>query len=335
MTEGQAVDHGPQVNHVAFLGAGGVEALEDIRVQMDAEALAPPIAAVQRTGATALRTTAFEAQEQAEMIENACERRCFVTGACHCFPVRWRRWTAAGGSTRTANRWSTRLTRPSFVSRAITLLAVASGFALPLRAAGQLNKEEAPAMVRTARSGRWSAPATWAGGQLPAAGARVQIRTGHTVAYDLKSDQVIRSIHVAGTLTFTRDRDTRLDVGLIKIQAGNDASEHGFDCDAHTVKPEPGTPRPALEVGTADQPIPAKHTALIRLTFVNGLDRQSCPAIVCCGGRMDFHGAPQSRTWVKLGATAKKGDKVVALMEPVTGWKVGDRIIVTATADQY
>src|SRR5262249_5494850 len=102
---------GPQVNHVAFRGGGGVEALEDVRIQMDAEALAPPIAAVQRT-------TAFEAQEQAEMIENACERRCFVTGACHCFPVRWRRWTAAGGSTRRANRWSTRLTRPSFVSRA-------------------------------------------------------------------------------------------------------------------------------------------------------------------------------------------------------------------------
>ena len=38
------------------------------------------------------------------------------------------------------------------------------------------------------------------------------------------------------------------------------------------------------------------------------MDKQSCPAIVCCGGRMDFHGAPLSRTWVKLGATAKKGD---------------------------
>jgi len=56
--------------------------------------------------------------------------------------------------------WSSRLTRPSFVLRAITLLAVASGFALPLRAAEQLNEKEAPAIVRTARSGRWSASAT-------------------------------------------------------------------------------------------------------------------------------------------------------------------------------
>src|SRR5262245_34154388 len=177
---------------------------------------------------------------------------------------------ASGGD----NMWSTRLTRPSFVSRAIALLAAASGLTLPLRAAEQPDKKLAPAIVRTAHSGRWSAPATWVGGKLPAAGARVQIRTGHTVAYDLNSDQVIRSIHVAGTLSFARDRDTRLDVGLIKIQAGDDSSENGFDCDAHTVKPKPGTPRPALEVGTADQPIPAKQTALIRLTYVKGLDKQ-------------------------------------------------------------
>lgn len=209
--------------------------------------------------------------------------------------------------------------------------AGAGGFTDPLLAVEQSAKDAAPTIVRTARSGRWSAASTWEGGRLPAAGARVQIRTGHTVTYDLKSAQVIRSVHVAGTLTFARDRDTRLDVGLIKIQAGDDASEDGFDCDAHANELAPGMPRPALEVGTAQQPIPAQHTALIRLTYVSGLDKQSCPAIVCCGGRMDFHGSPLSRSWVRLGATAKKKDKVVTLADPVNGWKVGDRIIITAT----
>src|SRR5262245_6065367 len=188
-----------------------------------------------------------------------------------------------------------------------------------------------PALIRSAQSGAWSAPATWEGKKVPSAGSRVQVRQGHRVTYNVKSEQPIRMIHVAGTLSFALDRDTRLDVGLIKIQAGEEASEDGFDCDAHAGGPEPGKPRPALEVGTPERPIEAGHTALIRLAYVDGLDKQSCPAIVCCGGRMDFHGAPLSRSWVKLGATAKKGDNTVTLAEPVTGWKAGDRIIVTMT----
>jgi hypothetical protein len=190
---------------------------------------------------------------------------------------------------------------------------------------------DGPGLVRSARSGPWSAPATWEGSQVPVAGSRVQVRSGHTVTYDLKSSHVIRSIHVAGTLRFPPDKDTRLDVGLIKIQPGENASEHGFDCDVHAEAPPEGQARPALEVGTPNRPVDAGHTALIRLTYVNGLDRQSCPAIVCCGGRMDLHGAPLSRSWVKLGATARKGDDTVTLAEPVSGWKAGDRIIVTMT----
>jgi hypothetical protein len=186
-------------------------------------------------------------------------------------------------------------------------------------------------LIRSAKSGSWSAADTWEGGKLPANACRVQVRTGHTVVYDLKSEQVIRSIHVAGTLRFAPERDTRLDVGLIKIQPGDDASENGFDCDAHMAPPDPGLPRPALEVGASDRPVDAGHLALIRLTYVDGMDKESCPAIVCCGGRMDFHGAPMSRTWVKLGATVKKGDTALTLAEPVSGWRVGDRIIITTS----
>ena len=100
------------------------------------------------------------------------------------------------------------------------------------------------------------------------------------------------------------------------------------------VKPVPEAARAALEVGTADHPIARDHTALIRLALVRGLDPEECPAIVCCGGRMDFHGAELTRAWVKLGATAAKGRDAVVLAEPVTGWRVGDRVIVTATHQQ-
>src|SRR5262245_46631594 len=93
-------------------------------------------------------------------------------------------------------------------SAALALVLVAFWLALP----GTTSLLAAD-LIRSAKSGAWSAPATWEGGKVPAAGARVQIQEGHTVTYDLKSDAVIRSIHVAGILAFARDRDTQLQVG--------------------------------------------------------------------------------------------------------------------------
>ncbi|MBI3864482.1 MAG: G8 domain-containing protein [Planctomycetia bacterium] len=188
-------------------------------------------------------------------------------------------------------------------------------------------------VVRSARSGAWSDGATWDGGRAPAAGMKVLVRPGHVVTYDVDAPDslVIRSLHIAGTVTFANDKSTRLNVGLIKIEDSESTDEEGFDCEAHIEEPDAGRPRAALVVGTPDRPIAADARALIRLTYIAGMKKESCPAIVCCAGRMDFHGAPLSRTWVKLGASAAKGAKEVTLSEPVTGWKVGDAIIVTAT----
>jgi hypothetical protein len=188
-----------------------------------------------------------------------------------------------------------------------------------------------PTWIRTAQNGPWSATSTWESGKVPGAGARVHIRTGHAVVYDVKSDLPIRAVCIAGRLSFAADRNTQLNVGVLKIEAGDEPTEEGFDCTMHFDEPSTTTERPALEVGTVEQPIAAGHTALIRLAAAEGQDKQSCPAIICCAGRMDFHGAPLSRSWLKLGATSKIGDQAVTLEEAVTGWRVGDRVIVTAT----
>lgn len=186
-------------------------------------------------------------------------------------------------------------------------------------------------IVRSAKSGAWSARETWEGGVLPGEGARVLIRSEHIVTYDIVSDRAIRMIQVAGTLDFARDRDTRLDVGLLKVQRGEDAREDGFNCDAGSVPEDASRPRPTLRVGMADQPVEAAHHALIRLVAFDDMDKETCPAIVTCGGRVEYHGAPLSRTWVKLGDTARSGSTEIVLAEAVFGWNPGDRVIVTAT----
>lgn len=185
--------------------------------------------------------------------------------------------------------------------------------------------------LHSAKSGPWSAPATWADGKVPGAGALVHIRPKHAVVYDVQSTAVLRAVNVGGTLTFARDRNTRLDVGLLRIAPGDTPSEEGFDCDGHTMDLPPGMVRPALEIGTPNDPMPAKFTALLRLTYIPGTNKESLPALVCCGGRLDLHGSPLSKSWVRLGVTTKKGEAVVTASEPITGWKAGDRVILTAT----
>ena len=192
--------------------------------------------------------------------------------------------------------------------------------------------------IHSAKNGNWSEPSTWREGRLPAAGENVQITPGTVVTYDLAQSPAIRTIHVAGTLRFSREKSTVLSVGLLKITPGEACSEDGFVCDAHaapTVTPVGDAARPALEIGTADQPIPAGVKATIRLVYFDGMDKETLPAIMSCGGRWDVHGAPMNRTWVKLGADAKKGDATVTLAEPVSGWNVGDRVIVTSSSEVY
>ena len=105
-------------------------------------------------------------------------------------------------------------------------------------------RADTPVPIRSARSGLWSSAGTWEGGHVPAAGSVVEIVAGHAVTYDVESDFVIRMVHVLGTLSFARHRNTRLDVGLLKI--AGDASEDGAGLSPHFHF----AARPALEIGT-------------------------------------------------------------------------------------
>lgn len=222
------------------------------------------------------------------------------------------------------------------------LLAIALLLGAPAHAADSPPADLASTLrfdVHSVADGAWSSAKTWSP-RPPKAGDRVKVSAGTRVVYDVKSDDVIRMIQVVGTLTFARDRDTLLNVGIVKVQASETCSESGFACDfAHaTAAGEPTLaptgPVPALEVGTLADPIPAEYTARIRLHYLNGMEKDDAPALACCSARIDLHGAPMSRTWVDLGADADKGDTEVLLSEDVAGWRVGDEVIVTASLHQ-
>src|SRR5262249_34103683 len=138
---------------------------------------------------------------------------------------------------------------------------------------------EPATVIRSANSGLWSSSDTWAGGKVPGPGSRVLVRTGHTIIYDVKMTDPVRAVFVSGALRFDPDGETLLAVGLLKVQPGESTAEEGFDCDAHVEMPKDGAPRPALEVGTPDKPV--GKSATIRLVYLDGMDKESCPAIVC------------------------------------------------------
>lgn len=184
--------------------------------------------------------------------------------------------------------------------------------------------------ARTAQSGKWSDAQTWEGGRPPRTGDFVQIRTRHVITYDANSSDALRMIHVAGTITFSREKSTLLVVGLLKIEPGEVATEDGFGCDVvSTHHSHESLAQPTLEIGTLASPIPADITANIRLKHFPGTNTETLPAIISCGGRWDVHGAPLERTWSKLAVPASAGNLTVTLAEPVPGWQVGNRVIIT------
>jgi hypothetical protein len=195
--------------------------------------------------------------------------------------------------------------------------------------------------IHSVASGNWSEAKTWQPPRVPRNGDRVLISRGTRVVYDAKKADVIRLVQVMGILSFARDCDTELNVGILKVQNSDKCREDGFACDfLHLNKAGLPTGQeqnalPTLEIGTAENPIPAQFTARVRLHYLDGMNRDDAPAIACCSARMEIHGSPLSRSWVKLGANVKTGDQQVTLSEAVQGWRVGDAVIVTASKRDY
>ena len=188
--------------------------------------------------------------------------------------------------------------------------------------------------IQSVKNGKWSNAETWKPARVPGKDDRVLVTRGTHVEYDVASKEVVRLIQVVGTLRFALDRDTELNVGVLAVKHNEHCSEHGFACEFEGADIFPKSADdewPSLLIGTAEQPIPAEYTARIRLHYLEGMDQKDAPAMACCSGRMEIHGTPLSRTWVKLSADVKPGDRSVQISQAVTGWRVGDAVIVTGS----
>src|SRR5690349_4230577 len=162
-------------------------------------------------------------------------------------------------------------------------------------------------------SGAWSDANTWSAGRVPAANDIVAIAPGTTVTYDVIASPALDSVvvYAGGVLTFRTDLSTQLLVTHLRVLEGGE-----------------------LRVGTEANPVQAAVTAQIVIRNV-ALDATRDPEHFGNGlialGKVTMHGAVQSHSFVRLAIEPRVGQISLALAEPVTGWKVGDRLALPDT----
>ena len=194
--------------------------------------------------------------------------------------------------------------------RQLIFALVSAGLFGPVSAAAQEHHDhgaataEAPAPAAV-RQVRWSDPAAWPDGKVPAAGDAVTIARDMDVLLDA-SPPALRSLTVNGKLRFADDRDLALTTEWIYLPGG------------------------ALEIGSEARP--HKHNATITLTdTVKGEDINTMGdrGIMLMRGTLSLHG-DREHTWTKLAKTAERGSKTIEVLD-ARQWRKGDEIVLAST----
>ena len=156
---------------------------------------------------------------------------------------------------------------------------------------------------------RWSDPATWPGGRVPAAGDKVTIARGQQVLLDV-SPPALGGMLIQGTLRFADTSDLELTTEWIMV--------HG-----------------ELAIGTEARP----HTRQATITLTNnvkdedfggmGGNDRSDRGIMLMGGTLNLHGN-RTNSWTKLSETAEAGSNTIEVLN-AAGWRVGDVIVLAST----
>lgn len=193
----------------------------------------------------------------------------------------------------------------------------------------QIHHESVPrfvgaSAVHSVRSGSWTDPEVWSDGVVPGDNAQVRIQPDHVVSYAHESDVRLDAVEVLGLLSFSVQQSSRMYVNELQVLSG-------------------GT----LMIGRHDTPVQPTVTAEIIFNNIPDADGRHFktgtvedpgqdPSQYGCGllvinGECVIHGAPLSRTFVRLDHAPVAGDTTLHLAHPVSGWKVGDRLILPDT----
>ncbi|OYX08076.1 MAG: hypothetical protein B7Z08_10865, partial [Sphingomonadales bacterium 32-68-7] len=162
--------------------------------------------------------------------------------------------------------------------------------------------DTAPVALRTVR---WSDPAAWPGGKVPAEGDAVTIARDLEVVLDV-APPALRSLTVDGKLRFADDRDLALSTEWIYLRGGE------------------------LQIGSEARPY--THQASITLTDkVPGEDINTMGdrGIVMMRGTLNLHGNREN-SWTKLAKTAERGSNRIEVLD-AAGWRAGDQIVLAST----
>jgi hypothetical protein len=170
--------------------------------------------------------------------------------------------------------------------------------------------------ISSVASGAWSSPGTWSLGRRPEPGDVVDVSTGTVVTFDLVMSPpdmpaALKCVGVNGRLQFSTTAHTRLWSGDIMVHQGGE-----------------------MIVGDAATPIPAGVTAEIVIAnqALNGtVDPLRYGTGLIVMGKLVMHGAVKEPTFVRVSSELGAGGITIPVEQPLTGWQVGDRIVIPDT----
>ncbi|MEM8745235.1 MAG: G8 domain-containing protein [Actinomycetota bacterium] len=177
----------------------------------------------------------------------------------------------------------------------------------------------------------WSDPATWPDGAVPVAGEDVTVPADATIFLD-ESTASLGDVVVHGRLVFG-DTDATLTAANVvvagELRAGTPERPHAADArivlTGHSSDPD--LDLTALAHGGHhdhdDHPDHGDHADQHGTVHNKAL-------VVTTGGSLELHGSPVT-SWTQVDATIDAGQSTLDLVEPPTGWHVGDRIVVAPT----